>query len=473
VTDLEAARSTAARTGSGRLTFALRNIGWAHRQLGSLALARAALEQAHEAVVRAKDVQIGIFVRTELARVLATEDPPRAAALAAEAVVDARRLGYAVADALIAAGWIHLAAGDRPSATACAIEAVDEARAADEPPTLAEAIELRAMASDGSEQLALLREAHALWSELGDVPGRLRLELVLGERSPLAEERARGRAAARRLRDLGVRVEQAALAAGVLQGVGVGARRTLVVRVLGGFSVLVAGRPVPIAAWGSRKARDLLKILVAHRGRPVPRETLMEILWPGDDPEPLANRLAVAVATVRGVLDPERARGSEQYVGAEPESVWLRLDSVSVDVEAFLADTAAGQALLRQGRESDAVELLEAAEEAYAGDALEEDPYEDWSTGLREEARAAYIGVVSALAAIAQRRGDSEACARYLLRLLARDPYDEGAHLGLVATLDGAGRHGEARRRYRMYVERMRELEVEAAPFPTPPAPPG
>ena len=468
LTDLEAARSTAARTGSGRLTFALRNIGWAHRQLGSLALARAALEQAHEAVVRAKDVQIGIFVRTELARVLAAEDPPRAAALALEAVADARRLGYAVADALIAAGWVQLAAGDRQSALAGAIEAVDEARTADEPPTLAEAIELRAMASEGSERLALLREAHALWSELGDVPGRLRVEVVLGERSSLADERARGRAAAHQLRDLGVRVEQAALAAGVLQGFGVGASGALAVRVLGGFSVLVAGRPVPISAWGSRKARDLLKILVARRGRAVPRETLMEILWPAEEPEPLSNRLAVAVATVRGVLDPARAHDTERYVGADPESVWLRLDAVSVDVETFLADAAAGQALLRHGRESDAVGLLEAAEEAYAGDALEEDPYEDWSTGLREEARAAYIGVVAALAAIAQRRGDSEASARYLLRLLARDPYDEGAHLGLVATLDGAGRHGEARRRYRMYVERMRELEVEAAPFPVP-----
>ncbi len=468
VTDLEAARSTAARTGSGRLTFALRNIGWAYRQLGSLALARAALEQAHEAVVRAEDVQIGIFVRTELARVLAADDPPRAAALAAEAVVDARRLGYAVADALIAAGWVHLAADDRASALACAIEAIEEARAADEPPTLAGAIELRAMASEGSERLALLREAHALWSQLGDVPGRLCVEVVLGERSPLAQERARGRAAAHGLRDLGVRVEQAALAAGVLQGLGDGARGTLAVRVLGGFSVLVAGRPVPISAWGSRKARDLLKILVARRGRSVPRETLMENLWPGEEPESLSNRLAVAVATVRSVLDPARAHDTDRYVGADPESVWLRLDAVSVDVEAFLADAAAGQALLRQVRESDALELLEAAEEAYAGDALEEDPYEDWSTGLREEARAAYIGVVSALAAIAQRRGDSEACARYVLRLLARDPYDEGAHLGLVATLDGAGRHGEARRRYRMYVERMRELGVEAAPFPGP-----
>ena len=45
-------------------------------------------------------------------------------------------------------------------------------------------------------------------------------------------------------------------------------------------------------------------------------------------------------------------------------------------------------------------------------------------------------------------------------------PYDEGAHLGLVAALVAAGRHGEARRRYGFYAAKMEEIAVEAAPFP-------
>jgi len=52
---------------------------------------------------------------------------------------------------------------------------------------------------------------------------------------------------------------------------------------------------------------------------------------------------------------------------------------------------------------------------------------------LREEARAAYLAVARTL----------------------------------VATLVAAGRHGEARRRYRIYGEQMGELGVEAAPFPS------
>jgi hypothetical protein len=52
------------------------------------------------------------------------------------------------------------------------------------------------------------------------------------------------------------------------------------------------------------------------------------------------------------------------------------------------------------------------------------------------------------------------------LRILERDPFDEGAHLGLVAALVAAGRHGEARRRYGFYATKMEEISVEAAPFP-------
>ena len=43
----------------------------------------------------------------------------------------------------------------------------------------------------------------------------------------------------------------------------------IVVRTLGGFVVIRDGEPLPASAWQSKKARTLLKILIARRGRPV------------------------------------------------------------------------------------------------------------------------------------------------------------------------------------------------------------
>jgi DNA-binding SARP family transcriptional activator len=71
-----------------------------------------------------------------------------------------------------------------------------------------------------------------------------------------------------------------------------------------------------------------------------------------------------------------------------------------------------------------------------------------------------------ALADLALGARDHDGAARYLLRVLARDPYDERAHLHLVTALSAAGRHGEARRMYRAYCGRMAEIAVEPAAFP-------
>jgi DNA-binding SARP family transcriptional activator len=242
----------------------------------------------------------------------------------------------------------------------------------------------------------------------------------------------------------------------------------LAIETLGGFRVLREGEPVHVGEWQSRKARDLLKILIARRGRSTPRDMLIESLWPGGDPERTANRLSVALSTVRAVLDPCRRFEPDRFLVTQGNAVALKLSEVSLDVEEFLAEGLAGLRLWRDARADDARELLEAAEEAYAGDFLDGDIYEEWASPLREEARALYIAVASALAELWAEAGGHETAIRYRLRVLDRDPYDEGAYLALVSDVVAAGHHGEARRVYRRYVARMGELGVEPAPFPRP-----
>lgn len=82
--------------------------------------------------------------------------------------------------------------------------------------------------------------------------------------------------------------------------------------------------------------------------------------------------------------------------------------------------------------------------------------------GLREQ----YLAVLGALAGACELAGDTDAALAWHLRLLEEDPFDEGSHLGVVSTLARVGRHAEARRRYRVYTERMRQGEREPAPYP-------
>jgi DNA-binding SARP family transcriptional activator len=225
---------------------------------------------------------------------------------------------------------------------------------------------------------------------------------------------------------------------------------------------------VPVGEWKARKTRDLLKILVTRRGRAAPRDYLMEALWPGEDPTALGNRLSVALSHLRSVLDPDKRCDQDHYVTGGRAGITLRLDALPVDVEEFLTDAEEGLRRLRDGEIEQARERLLAAEAAYAGEFLEEDAYEEWTTMLREEARVSYVAVSHGLAELITAEGRLDDAARYLLRVLERDPYDERTHLELVRTLARAGHHGESRRCYAAYAARMEEIGVEATPYPAP-----
>jgi DNA-binding SARP family transcriptional activator len=464
IVELEAAKVTYQRIGSFKVAYPLGDLGLVYRERGDLAQARAAFEEAVGFAEQAGDLQGLVPALAGLATVLAGDEPQRARELADRAL--GHGPGMAWVEAQLAAGWVALAAGERERAAGSAADAVAAAGTRRDRAGLAEALELRALAApDPAGELPRLREAATIWAAIGNRLGEARnalarARLAAGARpaTPAVE------AAERRLRALGVRVG-AEVAAGLLRAVATPPRDPVRIQALGGFRVLRAGEPVPVEQWQSRKARDLLKVLVARRGRAVPREALMEALWPDEDPARLSNRLSVALSTVRTVLDPDRRHPSDRFVLADKHVVGLT--QVPVDVEEFLAAAADGLERFARGERDEALALLAAAETAFTGDFLEDDPYEDWALSLREEARAVYLAVARTLARAAAEAGEHDLAVRYHLRVLERDAYDEEAHLGLVATLAAAGRHGEARRRYRIYGEQMGELGVEAAPFPS------
>jgi DNA-binding SARP family transcriptional activator len=49
----------------------------------------------------------------------------------------------------------------------------------------------------------------------------------------------------------------------------------------------------PIEDWPSSKGKSIFKYLVAHRERPVAKEVLMEVFWPGARPDAARNNLNV------------------------------------------------------------------------------------------------------------------------------------------------------------------------------------
>jgi ATP/maltotriose-dependent transcriptional regulator MalT/DNA-binding SARP family transcriptional activator len=457
IADLDAARQIYQRLGSDDVAYPLGILGDVYRERGDAALARGAYEEAARRGDAMGDLQALVPSLAGLARVLASDDPEQAAALAQRAAGYGAGMGQAAA--LLAVGHVALAAGDRDGAALAAAQAGAAARGRRDRARMAEALELEGLsAATGRVRHVALEQAVAIWHELGNPLGEARVQLALALALPGERGAAVAREAEARLRELGARPQMA-----------VGAPEpsaAVAIEALGRFRVLRDGAPVPRSAWRSRKARDLLKMLVARHGRPVSRDALIEALWPEEDPARCANRLSVALSTLRAVLDEQRRFDADHFVLSSAGAVSLDLDHVAVDLEAFLREAAAGLTLHGEGPTAQAHARLSAAETAYAGDLLEEDLYEDWAVAAREQARDLYVRVARCLAADAHAAGDHDGAVRFLLRVLERDAYDEEAHLALVLALVDAGRHGEARRAFRVYRGRMDEVGVEPASFP-------
>lgn len=181
-------------------------------------------------------------------------------------------------------------------------------------------------------------------------------------------------------------------------------RPSVRVRCLGRFAVELDGEAVPVSAWGSRRARLLLKRLVAARGWPVTRDQLFDMLWPDENRQDrLGARLSVQLSAVRRVL-----RGG---VIADREAVRLDLEEVDTDLEAFYrADTD------------------EAIVATYDGELLPEDRYEDWTDAPRAAAAARFAGAARRLAQQALQEGTPERAIELAEALLDLDRYDEAAH---------------------------------------------
>jgi hypothetical protein len=61
----------------------------------------------------------------------------------------------------------------------------------------------------------------------------------------------------------------------------------------------------------------------------------MEELWPEDDPAKLSNRLSVALATARGVLDPDKAYAADHHIAADKDAMRLDLEHIALDVTSW------------------------------------------------------------------------------------------------------------------------------------------
>lgn len=224
------------------------------------------------------------------------------------------------------------------------------------------------------------------------------------------------------------------------------------VELLGGLRVSVGRRRIPDTEWRLRKPAGLVKLLALARGHRMHREQVMDLLWPGLDPQAAGANLRKAVHHARRVLDSEEGT---RYLVSTLDTLSFSSD-VWVDVDAFEASAS-------EARRTGDAAAYERAVELYAGELLPEDRYEDWAIPRREELRADFLALLVEQAALLEARAGLDAAAAALRRAVEIDPINEDAHVGLMRLYALAGRRHEAMVQFEQLRDTLRR-ELAADP---------
>ncbi|WP_367318774.1 BTAD domain-containing putative transcriptional regulator [Streptomyces sp. HUAS ZL42] len=198
------------------------------------------------------------------------------------------------------------------------------------------------------------------------------------------------------------------------------------VRLLGAFRLQLQGQEV--TGWSGNLGRSVLKYLLLQWPRPVPRDVLTEVFWPGVPASAARNRLNVALYALRRDL---REVSSRTVVVHARETYLVAPDlTVLLDVEEFGRQASAAMRLRSPQTPdlADAVRCHERATALYAGDLLEDTPCADWAVPERERLAQLHLDLLEGLAGLYLQQGAYPACVETSRRLLMHDPCREEAH---------------------------------------------
>lgn len=257
-----------------------------------------------------------------------------------------------------------------------------------------------------------------------------------------------------------------ALPDSLMPGRGAAAPGSLLVRCLGPFEILRDGSRIPPEAFGRRKALQLLKCLLLHRGTPVHRDRLVELLWPDAAPRAGANRLHGVVNALRSAIESDRGPRDSAYIVCRDDRYCFNSGAANrVDLYDFLDLSEAARAACRRGEDARALCLLEEAVHLYRGDLFADDAEDDRFESQRVRLRHTYLDAARMLAELQVRSGRADEAIWTLRTALDVEPVALDIYESLITLLARAGRISEARQQYeccRTAVRRHLDMEPPA-----------
>jgi ATP/maltotriose-dependent transcriptional regulator MalT/DNA-binding SARP family transcriptional activator len=238
--------------------------------------------------------------------------------------------------------------------------------------------------------------------------------------------------------------------------------RILVVTI-NNFSVYRNDHRTKDEEWGGNLPQSLLKAIITHGGRQVPKERIMEDLWPDAPQSASETNFKVNLHRLRKLLEPSMLKElGSSYIRLKGNLVSLDEELFEIDIDNFTELIRKAKKAKSEGDSKYAIRYLNDAINLYQSDFLEEDLYNEAISHKREKLRQQYAEAMFQLAALYETKGALKKAEDLYKKIIASDPFSESAHQKLMINYANRGKTSEAIQTYLKYENALRtELDTD------------
>lgn len=214
------------------------------------------------------------------------------------------------------------------------------------------------------------------------------------------------------------------------------------------------------SAWNRVKVRALLAYLALQEGKSVPRDRLIELLWPDLEHKEALHNLNTTVYNLRRCLEPDLKKVSNSAFVLYQSGQYLLSEAHWLDTRAFEAEIRRARRALDPSEKIDAYTTAVAL---YRGDFLSDlDTTDVWSRNQQVHYQLLYLVALEELGQTHELLGkDTEAETCYA-RALSMDSCRENTAQALVRLMLRHGRRADALKRCQQLATALEE-ELDAA----------
>ncbi len=236
------------------------------------------------------------------------------------------------------------------------------------------------------------------------------------------------------------------------------------VRSLNGFSVSRGEDIITEKEWGGNLPKQLLKIILSYGFERIPKDLIMEDLWPNEKKNTSETNFKVNLHRLRKLLEPSMMKEfGSSYIHLKDNFISLDERLWQLDIADFLDFKRKAEFAESKGDTNKAITYLKDALKIYRNDFLADDLYIEAIRSKREAYRREYLDILYMLAEIYEKRGALKKAAAFYKKIVAVDPISETACRKLMINCFNRGKRNDAIRVYEEFKDIVR-AEMDSEP---------